>query len=90
MFENEQLTFEIADDGDNITESRLRAQRYAEIQFEKGAQLTVEQVMKNCNVAYATAYHALENVGQVIMEMPGNGHEKIYGKKNTPPTLDSE
>ena len=89
MFENEQLTFEIADDGDNITESRLRAQRYAEIQFEKGAQLTVEQVMKNCNVAYATAYHALENVGQVIMEMPTT-HEKIYGKKNTPPNILSE
>ena len=80
--DNDQLTFELARDDENITEARLRAERYAQIQFDSGAQLTAEQVSKACNVSMVTARFALENVGQVIMTMPGeNSKEKIYGKK---------
>ena len=83
--DNDQLTFELARDDENITEARLRAERYAQIQFEAGAQLTVEQVSKACNVSRNTASFALENVGQVIATIPGeNNKEKIYGKKHTP------
>lgn len=78
-----QIEFEVADDSDDITEKRLRAERYVQEQFERGGQLTTKSVMDTCKVSYFTAHNALEKFGVVFLR-GSSAQETIY---SAPPKL---
>ena len=80
--DNEQITFELADLSEDITEARLRAERYIIEQFKYGGQLTVKGVADACNVSIPTATVALQNKAKVVGQIPnGTAPIKIYGAK---------
>lgn len=78
-----KILFEPADESDDVTEKRLRAERYITEQFARNGQLTARMVSEHCAVSVPIALLALQKLGKCVLKLPGfTKQEIVYGPQD--------